>query len=107
MSDSEAPKTRLFFFKANAFDLKAVETYLTKRDYDVQSESDLKKALVKILQFEPAFVFIAWDHPHERIRSVPVFINQSIITTIVPYIQSSSRDQLRHLENSGFPSKIF
>src|SRR3989344_4308749 len=107
MSESETPKTRLFFFKANAFDLKAVETYLTKRDYDVQSESDLKQALIKILEFEPAFVFIAWDHPHERIRSVPKFINQSLMTTIVPYIQSSSREQLRHLENSGFSCKLF
>ena len=53
---SEFTKTRLFFFKANPSDLKAVEAYLTKRDYEVMSESDFKEALAKIIQFDPDFV---------------------------------------------------
>ncbi len=104
---SDSTKTRLFFFKANSSDLKAVETYLTKRNYEVLSESDFKEALAKLIHFDPAFVFLAWDHPHPRIQSVPKFLGQSVSATIIPYVESSSRDHLRELEISGFSLKIY
>ncbi len=104
---SETTKTRLFFFKANPSDLKAVETYLAKRDYEVMSESNFNDALAKLIHFDPAFVFIAWDHPHPRIQSIPKFLGQSITATVIPYIESNSRDHLRVLESSGFSLKIY
>ncbi len=104
---SELAKTRVFFFKANAPDLKAVEAYLTKRGYEVMAENDFGQALAKIMHFDPAFLFIAWDHPNPRIHAIPRFIAQNSLATIIPFIQSTSRDQLRQLEGSGFTHKIY
>ena len=104
---SESEKTRVFFFKANSPDLKAVEVYLTKRGYQVMSEHDFGQALSKIMHFDPTFLFIAWDHPNPRIHSIPKFITQNLMATIIPYIQSTSRDQLRQLEGSGFSHKVY
>ena len=104
---SDSTKTRLFFFKANSTDLKAVEAYLTKRNYEVLSESDFEEALAKLIHFDPAFVFLAWDHPHPRIQAIPKFLGQSISATVIPYMESNSRDHLRALEISGFSLKIY
>ena len=84
---SEGSGTKVFFIKSHPLDLVAVENYLTKRDYSVMSEHDLKDALVKVIQFDPAFIFLAWDHPHERIQTIPRFISQSIKGMVVPYIR--------------------
>ncbi len=104
---SESAKTRVFFFKANPVSLKAVEAYLIKRGYEVMSESDFGQALAKIIHFDPAFIFIAWDHTNPRIQSIPKFISQSSMATMIPYIESTSRDQWRQLEASGFTHKIY
>ncbi len=104
---SEIEQTRVFFFKAYTHDLKVVEAYLTKRGYEVMSEHDFGQALTKIMHFDPAFLFIAWDHPNPRIHAIPKFIAKNSMAAIIPYIQSTSRDQLRQLEASGFSHKIY
>ncbi len=104
---SESTKTRLFFFKANPSDLRAVEAYLSKRNFEVMSETNFNDALAKIIHFDPAYIFLAWDHPHPRIQAIPKFLGQTLPATVIPYIESTSRDQLRSLEASGFSLKIF
>ncbi len=104
---SENVRTKIFFLKSHPADLIAVENYLTKRDYEVMSEYDLREALAKLMQFNPDFIFIAWDHPHERVHTIPRFISQSIPAKVVPYIQSTSKEQHRRLESSGFIHKIY
>lgn len=84
-----------------------MEAYLTKRNYEVLSESDFKDALAKLVHFNPDFVFLAWDHPHPRIQAIPKFLGQSVSATVIPYIESTSRDHLRALEVSGFSLKIY
>ena len=71
------------------------------------SESDFEEALAKLIHFDPAFVFLAWDHPHPRIQAIPKFLGQSISATVIPYMESNSRDHLRALEISGFSLKIY
>lgn len=104
---SENNGIKIFFFKSQPTDLVAVENYLTKRGYEVMSEYDLKKALVKVIQFDPSFVFLAWDHADERIHTIPRFIHQSIKAAAIPYIQSASKEHHRRLESSGFIHKIY
>ena len=104
---SENTGTKIFFLKAYPRDLLAVESYLLKRNYDVASESDVKNAIFKIIQFNPVVLFIAWDHPHEKIHTISKFIVQSVVTTIVPYIESPSKEQTRLLDASGFIHRVY
>lgn len=104
---SEKPKTRLFFLKSQPHDLKTIETYLSKRDYEVMSASDLREGILKLIPFEPTFVFIAWDHPNDKISSVPKVINQSSAAIVVPYSLSSAKEHTRKLDASGYAHKLY
>ncbi len=104
---SENNGTKIFFVKAYPRDLLAVESYLLKRGYDVASESNVKDAIFKIIQFNPAVLFIAWDHPHEKIHTICKFIVQSVVTTVVPYVESPSKEQIRNLDSSGFIHRVY
>ena len=104
---SENTGLKIFFLKAYPRDLLAVESYLVKRNYDVASEADIKQAIFKIIQFNPAVLFIAWDHPHEQIQTICKFITQSVVTTVVPYIESPRKEQIRLLDSSGFIHRVY
>lgn len=104
---SEAQKKTLYFIKSPTHNLKAIENFLTKRNYEVITESDLKTSLMKIIEIRPDFIFMAWDHPNQKIATLPKAINQSIQSIIVPYSQSTAKDVIRKLEYSGFPNKIY
>ena len=95
---SDKVKTKLFFLKSFPNDLKTIEGYLAKRNFEIMSESDLREGILKLIPFEPAYVFIAWDHPNEKIASVPRVIHQSTVAAIIPYITSSTKEQTRKLE---------
>jgi hypothetical protein len=100
-------KKRLFFLKAHPTDLKSIEGYLSKRDFDVEAESDLRDGILKLIPFEPTYVFIAWDHPNEKILSLPKVINQSSAAIIIPYTSSPGKDQIRKLDSSGYTHKLY
>ncbi|MBC7465295.1 MAG: hypothetical protein H7256_04830 [Bdellovibrio sp.] len=95
---SDKVKTKLFFLKSFPNDLKTIEGYLAKRNFEIMSECDLRDGILKLIPFEPAYVFIAWDHPNEKILSVPKVIHQSSSAAIIPYITSSTKEQTRKLE---------
>lgn len=105
---SDKVKTKLFFLKSFPNDLKTIEGYLAKRNFEIMSESDLREGILKLIPFEPAFVFIAWDHPNEKILSVPKVIHQSSAAAIVPYITSSTKEQTRKLESAtNYTHKLY
>src|SRR5262245_30436078 len=64
---SSQEKKILFFIKNPADNLKSVETFLNKRNFIVHIEADIKVALGKILELQPHFVFIAWDHTNKKV----------------------------------------
>lgn len=104
----ELPKIRLFFLKSNSTDLTSVETYLLKRDYEVLSESDLKKGILSIIQNQPTYVFLAWDHPNEKIFNLPKIIRYSTpATTIIPFTLASSSSFIRKLDFSGYANRLY
>lgn len=104
---SDKSKTRLFFLKSQPNDMKMIETYLSKRDFDVMSASDLREGLLTLIPFEPTYVFIAWDHPNGKVNTIPKVIYQSSTAIVIPYTLSSGKEHTRKLEMSGFTHKLF
>jgi hypothetical protein len=105
MSES-APKT-LFFIKNPTANLSAIELFLKKRGFLVHSESDLKSALMEIMKLSPDYIFIAWDHPSDKIMNLPKLILQSMMTTMIAYCLSNDKNQIRKLQSSGQKHKLF
>lgn len=104
---SEGTQKTLFFIKNPSANLSAIELYLKKRDFNVFSESDLKTALLEIMKISPDYIFLAWDHPNERIVNIPKYILQSMMTTMIAYCTSNEKIQIRKLQGSGQTHKLF
>ncbi|MFZ3231582.1 MAG: hypothetical protein WA160_15345 [Pseudobdellovibrio sp.] len=104
---NENVKKRIFFIKSLPGDLTAIETYLAKRDYEVMSESDLRQGILKLIQFDPIYVFIAWDHPNEKVFTIPRIIRQSSAAIIIPYTIASGREFIRKLDFSGYAHRLY
>jgi hypothetical protein len=104
---SEGVQTTLFFIKNPSVNLLAIELYLKKRGFQVFSESDLKTAFLEIMKISPHYIFLAWDHPSDRMTNLPKFISQSMMTTMIAYCTSNDKNQLRKLQSSGQTHKLF
>jgi hypothetical protein len=104
---SEKTNISLFFIKSPQAKLAPIETFLKKRNYHVTIESDLKECLVKIIETQPDFVFIALDHPNSKVSSIHQIIEQSILTKIIHYVYSSAKEDVRKLNYGQFNQKMF
>ncbi len=97
----------LFFVKNISHQFTPVEKFLKKRGYTVVVETDVKAAIDRILEENPEYIFLAWDHKNENIRMMPKTIYQSCTGSVVPFIMSTQRDQIIQIESSGFENKLY
>ncbi len=104
---SEVSNKSLFFIISPDKKLTAIESFLKKRNYKVYIESDLKDALIRLIEIQPDFVFLALDHLNPKVSSLSKIIDQSIITHLIPFVHSSAREEIRKLNYGGFTHKIF
>lgn len=104
---SEDNKKVLLFIKAPSHNLKPLEAFLGKRNFVVYSESDIKEALIKALELQPDFVFLAWDHPNPKITQLPNLIAQSIMAPVVAYIMSNTKEATRKLNICPINPKLY
>lgn len=108
MADTQTDKkTTLFFVKNMTHQFGPVEKFLIKRGYNVIVENDVRTGLDRIMETNPAYIFLAWDHQNVNVRAMPKTIYQSCTGQIVPFIMSSQRDQILQLETSGFENKLY
>ena len=104
---SDIVSKSLFFIKSPGSNISAIELYLKKRGFQVYSESDLKLSVIEAMKTNPDYIFLAWDHPNERIHNLPKIILQSMLTTMVSYCTSNEKTQIRKLQSSGQNHKLF
>ncbi|AZZ36474.1 hypothetical protein CIK05_06615 [Bdellovibrio sp. qaytius] len=107
MSEAKKEAPTLFFVKNFTHQFGPVEKFLKKRGYNVVIEIDVKSAIDRILETNPEYIFLAWDHKNENIRAMPKTIYQSCTGQVVPFIMSTQRDQIIQLESSGFENKLY
>jgi hypothetical protein len=104
---TENAKKILLFIKAPSHNLKSIEVFLGKRNFEVFSESDIKEALVKALELKPDFIFLAWDHPNPKIAQLPALIAQATLSTVVAYIMSNTKEASRKLNVCSVNLKLY
>jgi hypothetical protein len=107
---SENTKKKLLFIKAPSHNLKSIEIFLGKRNFEVHTESEIKEALVKAIELQPDFIFIAWDHPNPKITQLPTLIAKATLATLAPvaaYIMSNTKESSRKLNISPVSHKLY
>lgn len=87
--------------------MKPLEAFLSKRNFVVHSESEIKDALLKALELQPDFIFLAWDHPNPKITQLPTLIAQSIMAPVVAYIMSNTKEATRKLNICPINAKLY
>lgn len=103
----EVKAPTLLFVKNVAHQIEPVEKFLKKRGFNVIIEMDIKSGMDRILEINPEYIFLAWDHKNENVRMMPKTIYQSCAGQVVPFIISTQRDQIIQLESSGFENKLY
>lgn len=107
MSEVKKDAQTLLFVKNPTHQFDPIERFLKKRGYNVVIEIDVKRAMLRIAETNPDYVFLAWDHKNANVRLMPKNIYKSSTSLVVPFLMNPQRDQLHQLEASGFESKLY
>ncbi len=100
-------KKVLFFIKSPSQNLRAIEAFLSKRNFIVHSEIEIQTSLERILELGPDFIFLSWDHPNSKMLQLPKLISESINAVIVPYVLSNTKESIRKLNICPINPKLY
>lgn len=100
-------KKILYFIKTEKQNLQAIEAFLSKRNFVVHMQSDVKEALIQIIELQPDFVFVAWNHENQRVTQIPALISQAGSCVVVPYIMANTKEAVRKLNICQLSPKLF
>lgn len=106
-TDSAEAKKKLYFVKSPGYGTSTAENFLKKRNFDINAETNIATALTQIFELQPDFVFIALDHPDSTIESLPKLVAQGCTAPVIPYITSSSRNEMRKLQMHPQQHKLY
>lgn len=80
----------LLIIKASQGGLGAVEGFLRNRDWKIKTTTNLKEALIYLVQEHPQFVMVAIDHPNRKIRNLPKILAQAFPVCVIAFSEQSS-----------------
>lgn len=97
----------ILFINSPSHNLRPVEHFLQKRGFRVYFETEVKMASIKLVELKPNFIFLAWDHPNQKITELPEIIARTNQCFVIPYIMSYSKDDERRLQACNLNPKLF
>lgn len=92
---------KIFILKANESSLKGAEQYLRNRGWDVFSSTNLKQAMMYILNNRPTFVLVTADHSNRKVRSLPKILAQALPVYCIGFAEAQATSSLVALEQMG------
>lgn len=95
----ETVKKKLLIIKANSTSLGTVEGFLRNRDWNIKSTTNLKEALIFLVQEQPQFVMVSIDHPNRKVRNLPKILTQAFPVCVIAFAESSSAASFTLLNN--------
>lgn len=104
---STLEKKVILFVQAPSHNLRPIESFLNKRNFEVYTEIDLKEAICKTLELKPNFIFLAWDHTNPKIVNLPKLLAQASLATIVPYIMTDAKKETVKLNTCTINPKLY
>jgi hypothetical protein len=110
MSESEEqqePSSSIFILKTSPTGMKAPETFLRNRNWQVASSNNLREALAFIVQKHPQVVMIAADHPNKKVRTLPKLLIQAFPVRIIAFAEHQNGAAVAALHEMGMEYSIF
>ena len=104
---TQAPDKILFFIASKDETLKIVNTFLSKRNFVVHIETDIKDSIVKIFEVHPDFIFIEWDHSDRKVTHLLKILSDSTASVIVPYITKNTKESIIKFGNCPYNPKLY
>ena len=107
MSTEETPKKVLLFITNLPDNLKIVISFLSKREFIVFVETEIKEAVAQIFEKKPDFVFLAWDHTDKKITMLPKLLEKSTTSIMVPFINKNTNDSILKFGQCPLNPKLY
>lgn len=89
MSEEKIKKS-LLIIKANPTSLTTVESFLKNREWKIKSTTNIKEALVFLVQEQPQFVLVCIDHPNQKVRKLPKVLTQAFPVCVIAFTEGTS-----------------
>ncbi|MFS4457788.1 hypothetical protein [Bdellovibrio sp. HCB2-146] len=100
-------KKSLLIIKGSPTGLGPAEGFLRNRDWKVKATSNLKEALVYLVQEQPAFVMVSVDHPNKKVRNLPKVLTQAFPVCVIAFAEESSTASYKNLSASATEYLIY
>lgn len=97
----EPDNKKLLIIKATPTSLGTVEGFLKNRDWKIKSTSNLKEALIYLVQEQPRFVMVCIDHPNRKVRNLPRILTQAFPVCVIAFTEVSSAASYNLLNTSN------
>lgn len=99
--DQEAVNKKLLIIKAKPGGLGTVEGFLKNRDWTIKSTTNLKEALIFLVQEQPQFVMVSIDHPNRKVRNLPKILAQAFPVCVIVFAEENSAASFNMLNTSN------
>jgi hypothetical protein len=100
-------KKSILIIKANPQSLLAAEGFLRNRDWKIKATSNLKEALVYLVQEQPAFVMISMDHPNKKVQKLPKVLASAFPVCVIAFAEESITASYKALNNAATEYQIY
>lgn len=97
--NQERVKKKLLIIKSSATGLMPVESFLKNREWELKSTSNLKEALIFLVQQSPEFVMISIDHPNKKVRNLPRVLAQAFPACVIAFTEDNTAASHNLLNN--------
>lgn len=97
----------MLILKARAFSLAATEVFLRNRGWKLFVTTDVKEALLKLVEQKFTYVLLSVDHPNKKNPLLPQLIRHKFSTTVMTFAENSSTLSYNRLTAADSEYKIF
>lgn len=99
--NQEPENKKLLIIKATPTSLGTTEGFLKNREWNIKSTSNLKEALIFLVQEQPRFVMVCIDHPNRKVRNLPRILTQAFPVCVIAFTEISSAASYNLLNTSS------
>lgn len=97
----------LLILKSHVRNLMGMESFLRKRDWHIDSTTNLKEALRFLIKNKPTFMMISADFPHRKIEELSGIIAKLFPVCTISFAESNSVESYQFISAMGTNYQLY
>ncbi len=97
----------MLILKAQTYSLAATEVFLRNRGWRLFTTTDVKEALLKLVEQKFTYVLLSVDHPNKKTSLLPQLIRHKFSTVVMCYSENTSTLSYNRLNAADCEYKIY